>query len=64
MSQTVGRKNSPLRGRNLEQDLAHKGRTFLLKGSRVKKERRTERGWRTDRRGANILEILYRTKYI
>ena len=48
LSQTAARKNSTIRGRNLEQDLAHKGGTFLPKASCVKKEKRREIGQRED----------------
>ena len=43
-SQTVTRESSPLRGRNHEQDLDHKGGAFLLRASWVKEEKRREIG--------------------
>ena len=48
-SLTVSRKNSTLRGRNLEQELANNWGTFLLKAIQVKEEKRRERGQSQER---------------
>ena len=64
-SEIGARKNSPLRGRNLQQVLAHKGGSFLPKASQVKEEKRKEmdRGDEGQRqrqyhKGQNVLIVM------